>query len=215
MPRRNEPLERCCALTRETRPVTELIRFVAGPDGKIVPDLKRQLPGRGVWVSATHAAVSAAQKKRVFARSLKEQVTADEDLAERVDALLERAALNSVSLARKAGQVLAGFAKVEAALKSADVIALLLAADAGEDGVRKLSAIAKARFAGSGGCRTLRSFASTQLDLALGRSNVIHAALLAGSASENALMRIDALERFRANPDEQSGGAAGGAATQD
>ena len=51
---------RLCAVSRVHKPPEELIRFVAGPDGAIVPDLARRLPGRGVWVDATREAVDAA-----------------------------------------------------------------------------------------------------------------------------------------------------------
>jgi len=199
VPRRNDPLERSCALTRTVRPVADLIRFVAGPDNVIVPDLRRRLPGRGVWVTADRESVSAAQKKKVFARALKDGgVRVEGDLAEQVETLLERAALDAMSFARKAGEIVSGFAKVEAAVRSDDVVALVHASDGGEDGAGKLAAIARARFADTGGCRMVGCFESTQLDLALGRSNVIHAALLAGRASDNALARIADLERFRA-----------------
>lgn len=202
MPRRNEPLERSCALTRKVRPVEEMIRFVAGPDGVLVPDLKRRLPGRGVWITASRDAVAEAQKKKVFSRALKDGgVRIEGDLAGQVDNLLERSALNAVSLARKAGEVLAGFSKVEAALRGQEVIGLVQARDGGDDGARKLAAIARARFADAGTCRMIGCFTSTQLDLALGRSNVIHAALLAGRAGENALVRIEELERFRSGSD--------------
>jgi len=216
VPRRNEPLERCCALTRSVRPVSQLIRFVAGPDGVVVPDLRRRLPGRGVWVTATRAAVAEAQKKRVFARGLKDATArVDGDLAAQVDDLLSRAALNALSLARKAGEIVAGYAKVEAALKGGSVIALVQASDGGEDGTNKLAALARARFGDHGECRIVRAFESAQLDLALGRSNVIHAALLAGGAARNALDRIDDLARYRAGFEETSSGGVGNAVIQD
>jgi hypothetical protein len=143
-------------------------------------------------------------------------VRVEGDLAAEVDALLERAALNAVSLARKAGEVVSGFAKVEAALRGSDpVIGLIQASDGGDDGTGKLAAIARARFADAGGCRIVRTFESTQLDLALGRSNVIHAALLAGRAAKNALDRIADLERFRAGFNEASHGGVSDAVIQD
>ena len=181
------------------RPVGDLLRFVAGPDNVIVPDLRGRLPGRGVWVTADRASVAAAQKKKVFARALKDGgVRVEGDLAEQVEVLLERSALDALSFARKAGEILTGFSKVEAALRSDPVVALVHARDGGEDGAGKLASIARARFADTGGCRKIGCFESAQLDLALGRSNVIHAALLAGRASENALARIAELERYRA-----------------
>lgn len=197
MPRKNEPLERCCALTREVLPVSQLIRFVEAPDGGLVPDLKAKLPGRGVWVTASAEAVAEAERKRVFARGLKSAVRVEPGLADRVDGLLEQAALSALSMTRKAGQVVNGFAKVEAALKSGAAIGLVQARDGAEDGVGKLAALARARLAGAGGCPIVRLFVSAQLDLALGQSNVIHAALLAGSASEGFLEKVMRLARYR------------------
>ena len=76
----NGPL-RLCAVSRAPKPPEELIRFVAGPDGAIVPDLARRLPGRGVWVDATREAVAAAVRQKAFAKSLKRQVSVPADLA--------------------------------------------------------------------------------------------------------------------------------------
>ena len=43
--------ERMCAATRTVRPVSELIRFVVGPQGEAVADIKGKLPGRGIWIT--------------------------------------------------------------------------------------------------------------------------------------------------------------------
>ena len=209
MPRKNEPTERQCAVTREVRPVGSLMRFVLDPDGQVVPDLKRVLPGRGVWVTATAETVAAAEKnrKKVFGRGFKGEALVEPGLPERVDALLERSALQALSLTRKAGELVTGYAKVEAALRRDTVIGLIHASDAAGDGVRKLAALAAANEELANGCQIVRLFDSTQLDLALGRSNVIHAALLAGHASENFLARVRDMERFRgysAASDEKS-----------
>jgi predicted RNA-binding protein YlxR (DUF448 family) len=202
VPRKNEPTERQCAVTREVLPVSSLIRFVLDPAGQVVPDLKRVLPGRGVWVTATQDAVAAAGKdrKKVFGRGFKSEARVEPGLADRVDALMERSALQALSMTRKAGELVTGFAKVEAALRRDPVAGLIHASDAAEDGVRKLSAVAAGNEKLANGCQIVRLFDSDQLDLALGRSNVIHAALLAGQASENFLARARDLERFRGSP---------------
>ncbi|WP_299476619.1 RNA-binding protein [uncultured Roseibium sp.] len=199
MPRKNEPTERQCAVTREVHPIDLLIRFVLDPEGEVVPDLKRVLPGRGVWVTATRESVVAAEKnrKKVFGRGFKCEARAEPGLADRVDALLERAALQALSLTRKAGELVTGYAKVDAALRRDAVAGLIHASDAAEDGIRKLAAVVAAREELANGCQIVRLFNSTQMDLALGRSNVIHAALLAGQASENFLARVRDIERFR------------------
>lgn len=187
--------ERLCVVTRKVRPEADLIRFVVGPDGEAVPDLKRKLPGRGVWVTATQAALGDAIKRKAFARGFKREVRLPADLVGRTGDLLERAALDALAIAGKAAQVVTGFAKVEAALAHDQVVALLHAAEAAPDGVRKLDAALRRRDGGT--TPVVRILSSAQLDLALGRPNVVHAALLAGPSSETFLARIKRLQRFR------------------
>jgi len=193
--------ERLCALTREVRPLEELIRFVAAPDGAIVADVKRRLPGRGVWVTASRAAVDEAVKRNVFARSLKREVRAARELSADVERALESAALDALAIAHKAGRVAIGFGRAETALADEPVVAVLSARDAATDGVRKIGAAAARRQTAqnTGEIPAISAFTSAQLDLALGRSNVVHAALLAGPASKGFLARYQSLERFRTN----------------
>jgi uncharacterized protein len=195
--------ERLCVTTRAVRPVGELIRFVVGPDGSVVPDLKRRLPGRGAWVTARRTAVDEAVRRNAFARSFKAKVRAAPDLAARVEALLTSSCLDALAIAHKAGRVAIGFAKAERALADKPVAALIHAADAAPDGVRKLAAAARHRSDSERGeIPAVSAFTSAQLDLALGRSNVVHAALLAGPASDGFMTRCSSLERFRAvDPD--------------
>jgi predicted RNA-binding protein YlxR (DUF448 family) len=193
---RSRGLERLCVATREVRPVETMIRFVVGPNGEAVADLKRNLPGRGVWVTATRRALDQAIKASAFARGFRQDVRLAADLAVQTERLLESAALDALAIARKAGLVVIGFARIESALARECVVALLHAAEAASDGVNKLdSALRQRRQAES--VRVVRILTSAQLDLALGRPNVIHAALLAGRASETFMTRLRRLERFR------------------
>jgi len=194
-PKREES-ERTCIVTRQPLPADALIRFVVGPDGELVPDLRRRLPGRGVWVTGDATTVAEAEKKSMFSRAFGAPVTVAPGLVDRVDALLSAAALASLSFARKAGTLVGGFAKIEAALAHDDVVGLVHASDAGDDGVAKLAAAARRRF-GEGKPVFIRCFDGAHLDLALGRPNVVHAALLAGPASANVLARVWELVRFR------------------
>lgn len=196
MPRVSEPAERTCVVTREAKPVSALIRFVAAPDGTVVPDLRRKLPGRGVWVTASHDMVAAAVKKHHLEKALDGKPRVDPELADRVDDLLLSAATGALALARKAGNLIGGFGKVEKAIGSGDVIGLVHASDAGADGVAKLQAAARRRF-GEQGLPAIKVFGGDQLDLAFGLSNVIHAALLAGPAGANVLARVQDLVRYR------------------
>jgi uncharacterized protein len=188
-------LERMCVATRTVKPVADLIRFVVGPDGEAVPDLKRKLPGRGVWVTATQDALADAIKRKALVRGFKREVRLPADLVARTEQLLERAVLDALAMAGKAGLVATGFAKVEGALRQHEVVALLHATEASPDGVRKLDAAQRRRELGS--VVLIESLTSAQLDLALGRPNVIHAALLAGPPSDTFLARLQRLERFR------------------
>jgi len=188
--------ERLCVATRTVRPVTDLIRFVVGPDGEAVPDLKRKLPGRGVWVTATQDALGDAIKRKIFARGFKRDVRLPPDLLGRTEHLLERSVLDALAIAGKAALVAVGFTKVETALADKRVVAVLHAAEAAPDGVRKLDAAVRRREPG-GPMAVSRILTSAQLDLALGRPNVIHAALLAGPASKTFLAGCRRLERFR------------------
>jgi hypothetical protein len=189
-------VERLCVATRTVRPLSDLIRFVVGPDGEAVPDLKRKLPGRGVWVTATQDALGDAIKRKAFARGFRRDVRTPADLVTRTERLLERAALDALAMAGKAGRVAVGFSKVEAVLEDGEAVALLHAAEASPDGVRKLDAVVRRRPQG-GPISVIGILTSAQLDLALGRPNVIHAALLAGPASDTVLARLQRLERFR------------------
>lgn len=190
--------ERTCALTRDVKPVDEMVRFVVAPAGEIVADVKRKLPGRGLWVTATRDAVAEAVRRNVFARGFKRDVRAGADLAGATEKLLERAALDALAIAGKAGLVVTGFAKVEAALGRGEAVALIHASDGSADGKRKLAGAAAA--ANEGGARkivVIEDFSGTQLDLALNRPNVVHAALLAGPGSETFLARVARYVRFR------------------
>jgi uncharacterized protein len=200
--------ERTCALTRELKPVAAMMRFVVGPAGEAVPDIKRKLPGRGIWITSTRAAIEEATKRNVFARGFKREVRVAKDLAAQTERLLESAALDALAMAGKAGCVIGGFSKVEAALGRDNLLALIHASDAAADGKRKLDA----GLHRNGGEKpheiaVIGAFAGTQLDLALNRSNVVHAALLAGPGSETLLARVLRLERFRHSPETVSANA--------
>ena len=197
-PRRTE---RLCIATRTVRPIAEMLRFVIGPDGTVVPDLRRRLPGRGVWVAASRDSLAEAVRRNAFARGFKQAVRVPPDLAETTERLLERAALDALGIAQKAGLVEIGFARVEGALAKHDIACLIHASDASEDGIRKLAGAARRRYGEAAGPPVITAFTSAQLDLALGRANVIHAALIAGAAGNGFLARVFLLLRYRGECD--------------
>ena len=204
--------ERSCIVTRVAGPPGGMIRFVLAPDGEIVPDLAEKLPGRGAWVTGTAAHVEQAVKRGAFARSFKKPARAAPDLAIRIEALLRARALEALALSNKAGLVTAGFAKVETKLRAGPVAALLHAEDAGADGCRKLNRLAAA-MARDGQPPALieKLFLSRQLDLALGRTNVVHAAIARGGGAELLVQRCRRLAYFCSGKDaafDVLGGAA-------
>jgi uncharacterized protein len=198
--------ERTCLVTRTKGSPDAMIRFVVGPDATVVPDIRRKLPGRGVWVVARADKVAEAVRRQAFARGFKTKVLASEALPEQIRELLDMDCLQALALANKAGQVVTGFAKVEDALAKGTVVALVHAREASADGVRKL-AQADRRWRGdeAGGTARINLFTSLQLDLALGRTNVIHAALTEGSASRNFAAKCSRLELYCSGPTVETG----------
>jgi len=195
---------RMCAVSREVRPVDDLIRFVIAPSGDVVADVKRKLPGRGLWIGASRRMVAEAVRRHQFSRGFKRDVRVAATLPSDTEALLERSCIEALAMAAKAGQVVAGFSKVDAQLAQGGTAALMHATDGAADGIRKLDAISgqKSRIGGeSRDLPIVTALTSAQLDLALGRSNVIHAALLAGPASKTFLSRCQILVRYRMDDD--------------
>ena len=189
---------RTCVVVRAAFPPAELIRFVAAPDGAIVPDLACRLPGRGVWVTCERPKVEAAIKSKAFARSLKREVRAPGELADLVDRLLLRRVCDGLSIAMKAGCVLTGFSKIDSAINAGDPIALMHGNDAAADGVEKLDRRFAAMCRDAGRSATVvRELTIEQMSLALGRANVVHAALMMGGAAQHFLSEAGRLARYR------------------
>lgn len=193
--------DRTCIVTRREAKPEDMIRFVAAPDGSVVPDLKRRLPGRGCWVTAERTAVDEAVAKGLFPRGLKAAVSAAPDLGARIDALLAQHALGALGLARKAGKLVLGAAKVEAAVRSGEAGAVVHASEAADDGVRKLSQARRWVVHAEGPLiPAYKLFSEQELGLALGAPHVIHAAVLADGAGRAAVKRLQALDRYRGDP---------------
>ncbi len=187
-------MERLCAATGEVKPVDGMIRFVTGPDHTVLPDLKRKLPGRGVWITGTRQALQLAIDRKSFERSFKHQVRVPDGLVALTEGLLQRAALDALAICHKAGKAMIGFGRVEAALAQGTAVAVLHAVEASAEGVKKLDG---ALGPGAACPVVLHGFTSAQLDLAFGRSNVIHAGLLASSETGTFLARAARLDGFR------------------
>jgi predicted RNA-binding protein YlxR (DUF448 family) len=168
-----------------------------GPDGRIHPDVAERLPGRGLWTLARKDIVARAVKKRLFGRAARAAVAVDEDLDQRVEALLVRRAIDLIGLARRAGLAVCGFVKVEAALKAGKGAVLIAAADGGTDGRSKLRARAP-------GLPVVEVLTSPELGSAFGRESVVHALLKAGPLAEGFVATAARLAGFRERVAERS-----------
>ena len=201
---------RTCIVTREKTDPDHLIRFVATPDGTVIPDLKRQLPGRGCWIGLDRSRVEKAMAKNLFARALKRKVTVPADLADQVDRLLAAQLAGMMNLGRKAGQFVSGTMKVDAAVRSGAALAVFHSLDAAADGVRKIDQARKAWHLGmetEAEIPSFRPFTGAELEELMGQNAFIHAAALAGQAGEGVVKRANLLDQYRKGG--QSGASAG------
>jgi uncharacterized protein len=211
VPPRHRP-ERTCIVSRTAKPPAEMIRFVLGPGNRVYPDLKHKLPGRGVWVTARADMVNEAVRRRLFARAFKAEAQAPATLADDIGAALHGDLRQALALANKAGNVVTGFGKVEAAIAEKPVVALIHATEAAEDGRRKLQNGLRKRLGDAiSGFPVITDLSNDDLDLALGRSHVIHAALVAGAGSDGFLTRWHRYRFYRggvadpASPSSEAG----------
>lgn len=217
--RSNEPLnahvpERSCILTRRTAPREQLIRLALGPDGQVSPDVRARAPGRGAWIGVGRSALDRANSngklKPALARAFKtNSVEVPCDLGDRVEAALRRQALDRLGLEARGGTLINGAERVEAAARQGKVSLLIHAADAGEDGRRRLD---QAWRVGGGGPQGLVfPEERTILSMALGRENVVHVALTDAAAARRVL---HAINRWQAFIDPDAGLERGDAAGQ-
>jgi predicted RNA-binding protein YlxR (DUF448 family) len=189
----DEVAERTCIVTRTVHDPDELIRFVRGPDGGVVPDIRCRLPGRGVWVKGERALVAQAVEKRLFGRAFKAETKAAGALADETGALLRDAALSLLALANKAGLAITGFEKVAEAARKGRIAVLVEASDAAPDGRRKLAgAVAAAGLAPP----VVEVFDAAQMGLAFGLPGVVHAAVAEGGLARSFLAAARRFERY-------------------
>ena len=193
----HEPSHRRCLITRAVRPKRELLRFVLGPDGAVVPDLAAVLPGRGMWISSRSDVLDRAIAKNAFGRAAKAQVQVGSDLRERVAALLARRFINMLGLARGAGQAVCGFAKVPEAVRRGRADLLLDARDGAAGGRGKLRGLAK-------DVPVLDLFTGAELGAAFGRDYIVHVAV-GGKFAEQ--LRAEGLRLAGFRPAAQDSGA--------
>ncbi len=188
-------MERRCIVKRQTADRCDLLRFVLDPSSDVVvPDLKEKLPGRGVWVSCARTCVEEAVKKKLFARAFKGRCEVPDDLPQGIDTMLEDRALNSLSLAKKAGEVITGFDKLFQAMSKTELDMLIEANDGAEGGQKKMEKKFAAAFPEG---KVIKLFTSGQMDMAFGSTNVIHAAITRGNMTKTVLAATDKLAKYR------------------
>lgn len=187
--------ERRCIVTGEVLPEGRLVRFVASPDMQVVPDIEAKLPGRGLWVRAERTAVEQAAAKRLFSRAAKTQLTAGAGLAALTEERLAASLLSLLGIARRSGALILGFDQVESALRGDKPPPVIVqAGDAAPDGARKIRAAAVARGVAP---FVIGALTKDELSLALGRENVVHAAIKSGRIAERAIFEAGRLAGFR------------------
>jgi len=184
--------ERRDLVTHQAMDEARLIRFVAGPDGMVAPDLGRKLPGRGMWVEASRASIDAAVKKNLFSRSAKAQLKPTADLSDMVESLLVRRCLDQLGLARREGVLISGFEKAAASIRSGKAAWLVEASDGAADGRGKLLALARHQTT-----KVCGVFSADDLSLALGLENAIHTVLLRGGRADRWTLEVERLAGFR------------------
>jgi len=190
--------ERRDLVTGEVMPEERLVRFAAGPDGVVVPDVARKLPGRGLWVEAKRESVDLAAKKGGFSRAAKTKLTAPADLSDQVENLLRIRLLSGLGLARRAGDLTSGFAKAAGVIEQGKAAWMVEASDGSADGRRKLLQSARrATAAGLSSPKLIGVFSAEELGLALGLGNVIHLVFLAGRGADRWTQDVERLSGFR------------------
>lgn len=190
--------ERKCILSGEHAARDDLLRLALDPDGQVWPDVRAKAPGRGAWIAVNRRTLEAAQAKGklkgALARAFKtNEVKVPDDLGERIEAALRQAALDRLGLEARSGTLLTGSEKIETAARRGEVHLLIHAADAGEDGNRKLDQAW--RMGGGDSQGLVFPMERPILSLALGRQNVVHIAIIDRAAAARVQR---ALERWRA-----------------
>ncbi len=171
---KQETENRKCIVCGEVKEKEQLLRFTLTPDNQIVPDFKKKLPGKGIYVSVSKAALQKAVEKNLFAKAVKKNVKVSADLVQTIENMLKKKGLESICLAKKAGDLITGFEKVSEKIKHGKIAFLVEAVDAGVDGHQKMVAVAK-------DLDVFALYSVEELDKALDRVNTVHAALLKGS----------------------------------
>ena len=188
------PLRRCI-VTGEVQSPERMVRFVEGPDRIVVPDLARKLPGRGFWVVCQREAITRASERGLFSKAAKASLISPTDLADQVERLLVQRCIEHLGLARRAGQIVSGYAQVEEAFRARDgrIAALLEARESGPADRGKLVTYARRQ----GAIPVIGCLSDAEIGLAFGRESVVHAALTSGVLATRFVIEAERLGGFR------------------
>ncbi len=180
---------RKCIVCGEVKEKEQLLRFTLTPDNRIIPDFKKKLPGKGIYVSVSQAALQKAVDKNLFAKAVKKNVKVNAELTQTVENILRKKGLESICLAKKAGVLITGFEKVSEQIKRGKIAFLLEAADAGADGHQKITNLAA-------GLEIFTIYDVEELDKALDKVNTVHAALLKSDMAKLVHTDLVRLQKF-------------------
>lgn len=182
--------QRRCIVSGEVRAREDLLRFVVDPSGHLIPDIIGRAPGRGIWLSADRESVRTACSRKLFARAARRPLEIDPELDRKIEELLVARCVETIGLARRAGQAVAGFEKVRAWLKREQAAILVAARDGAEDGREKLKRLAP-------GMTVMDCLTSDELGRAFGRDQAVHAVLAPGALAEKLELEARKLKGFR------------------
>jgi len=195
--------ERKCILSGGHDARDALIRLAISPDGMVLPDVLARAPGRGAWIGvARHDLEKALAKgnlRQALARAFKGAPLAiPDDLADRIEAAMVRALTDRLGLEMRAGKLLLGTDRIAEQARMGKVVWLGHAADAGDDGSRKLDQAWRVgeEAEGSGMSGTRLPLDRATLSVALGRDNVVHLALTDSASAARVVALLERLMHY-------------------
>jgi uncharacterized protein len=189
--------QRKCVLSNVRGERADLIRLALGPDGSVAPDVHAKAPGRGAWIGVNAETLAMAQQKGKLAGVLRRAFKADnivliDDMAGRISVALEKALLDRLGLESRAGFLICGSEKIDAASRSGQVKLLLHASDASPDGAGKRDQAWRvgSDAEGSGKAGIKLPVDRDVISQALGRQNAVHIALIDKRAAERVMHHL-------------------------
>ena len=206
-----DPAERTCVLSGEKAARDALVRLAVSADGEVFPDALAKAPGRGAWLAVSRADLEIALAKGKFTGAMKRAfkgapISVADDLPEKIEAALRRAFTDRLGLELRSGKLLMGSDRIADNARAGKVAWLAHAADASDDGSRKLDQAWRvgenAEGSGRGGIRLPLDRAA--LSVALGRDNVVHLALTDAAAAARLAVPLGRLLRFLGHTTENA-----------